>query len=262
MKKQSTFVCALLMSSFLLGGCGTSYAADSSTVYVLKNGKIITTDVEEFDEESYSTSELKEYVKSAVKEYTSENGSGTVKYKSLSVEDGTASLTLSYASAEDYTGFTDIELYTGTVVEALKDGYTFDVSFLKASDGEEVSVSEVLDSENLKVVIIKANTTVSVSGDIVYYSYDAQAYLKADDTLVIGSADPDAADTETEEPQEEAESAAEAGTEAAEVSGSVSDDEMLTGDTESTEVSFDFDEGEESASVSEYSDVYTYIIYR
>lgn len=262
MEKRAILTGVLLTGTFLLGGCGSSYAADSSTVYVLKNDRIITTDVEDFDEDSYSTSELKDYVKTAIEEYTSENGSGSVKYKSLSVEDGVASLTISYASAEDYTGFTGIELYTGTVVGALKDGYTFDVSFLTASDGEEISVSEVLDSESLKVVIIKANTTVQVPGTIVYYSYDAGAYPAADDTLVIGQSDPNASDTETEEPQEDTEAVADTETEAAEVSGSVSDDEMLTGDTESSEVTFDFDEDEEGASASEYSDVYTYIIYR
>ena len=46
MKKVGQIVLVLLLSVGMFTGCGTSYKADESTVFVLKDGKIVSTDVE------------------------------------------------------------------------------------------------------------------------------------------------------------------------------------------------------------------------
>ncbi len=271
MRRRIAFTCLLLAGITILSGCGSSYGASDSTVFILESGKVVSVDVEDFAEDTYNLSDLQTYVESALKNYTSENGGKSVKLTGLSVEENVASLTLTYASVEDYSAFNDTELYTGTVIQALRDGYTFDVSFKKASDGEEISVSEVLDSEKLNLVIVKANTYVTVPGEIVYYSYDGNVALVSEDTLAIGQGITDANSADTEEPDdagtENVDSETES-TEALATSGSVSDDEMLTGDTETEEVTFDFEAYEEehpevtSESGSSYTEVYTYIIYK
>ena len=269
--RRIALACVLLAGTMILSGCGSSYEASDSTVFILKNGKVVSVDVEDFAEDTYSLSDLQAYVESALETYTSVNGSKSVTLTDLSVEEDVASLTLTYASVEDYAAFNDTELYTGTVIQALRDGYTFDVSFKKASDGEEVSVSEVLDSEKLNLVIIKANTTVTVPGEIVYYSFDGEAALVSEDTLAIGQGITVADSADTEEPDDASTEGVDAETETTEAlatSGSVSDDEMLTGDTETEEVTFDFEAYEEehpevtSESGSSYTEVYTYIIYK
>ena len=63
MKKFSQIVLVFLLSVGMFTGCGTSYKADESTVFVLKDGKIVSTDVENFDEKTYDKDGLKEYVK-------------------------------------------------------------------------------------------------------------------------------------------------------------------------------------------------------
>lgn len=50
MKKFGQIVLVLLLSVGSLPVAGTSYKADESTVFVLKDGKIVSTDVENFDE--------------------------------------------------------------------------------------------------------------------------------------------------------------------------------------------------------------------
>ncbi len=47
MKKFAAIAMMLIMCVGLLAGCGSSYAADESTVFVLKNGQIVSTDVED-----------------------------------------------------------------------------------------------------------------------------------------------------------------------------------------------------------------------
>lgn len=259
MKKIIAIGFVFLFSIGLLSGCGSSYDADSSTVFILKKGKVAATDVENFDEEEFSKSELEDYVKNEIQEYASENGKNSIKLKTLSVQENQASLTLTYGSAEDYSNFTGIELYSGSIIDALAEGYSFDVSFRRAEDGEEVSVSEVLDNEKLNLVVIKANTTVVVPGDIVFYS--AQNTVLVDSkTLAIGQ-ETGESDTGTEEGSEPEENEPEEAVESTEDAGSISDDEMLTGE-ESTEMHFDFDETEADTVQSEYSDFYTYIIYK
>ncbi len=271
MKLRNFAACgALLVGAMILGGCGkSSYAADSSTVFVQKDGTVVTTDVEDFDESQYSTSELREYVQDAVAEYTSENGSKSLKFTNLDVSNDVARLTLTYASTEDYAAFNDTVLYTGTVVGALKDGFDYDVSF-KQADGKEVSVSQVLDSEKLKIVIIRTGSSVQVPGKVVYYSFDADAVLEGKDTVLIGQSQlyEEETEAEAEEPVESAE-----GTEAIEgtemvISGSVDDDELITGtEAEDTEVTFDFSAYEDGSTSDtdaqkDYASIYTYIVYK
>ncbi|MCC8168471.1 MAG: hypothetical protein LIO37_03930 [Clostridiales bacterium] len=268
--RRIAFACILLVGITILSGCGSSYGADSSTVFILKSGKVVSVDVEDFEEDTYNITDLQAYVEAELENYTSVNGGSSVKLSDLTVDNDVAALTIEYASIDDYEAFNGIFLYSGTVIQALRDGYTFDVSFKRASDGREVSVSEVLDSEKLNLVIIQANTTVTVPGEIVYYSYDGEAVLTSEDTLAIGQGLSDSSDTEdetadpvgTEDVSAETES-----TEDVTTSGSVSDEEMLTGDSETEEVTFDFDAYEEenpevTSEASLYTDIYTYIIYK
>ena len=77
MKKFGQIVLVFLLSVGMFTGCGTSYKADESTVFVLKDGKIVSTDVENFDEKTYDKDGLKEYVKNEIDTYNEKNGKGT-----------------------------------------------------------------------------------------------------------------------------------------------------------------------------------------
>ena len=172
MKKFAAIAMMLIMCVGLLAGCGSSYAADESTVFVLKNGQIVSTDVEDFNEDTYDVDGLKTYVKDAVDTYNKKNGKDTVSFKKLSTKDNKATLTLEYDSATDYQKFNDITLFTGSVAEALAAGYSFDTDFASVSDKEikACDKNEFLNDASYKVVVIQANTNVSVKGTIAYVS--------------------------------------------------------------------------------------------
>ena len=119
MKKFGQIVLVFLLSVGMFTGCGTSYKADESTVFVLKDGKIVSTDVENFDEKTYDKDGLKEYVKNEIDTYNEKNGKGSVSLKKLDTGEKKATLTIAYRTAEDYQKFNDMELYTGSVAEAL-----------------------------------------------------------------------------------------------------------------------------------------------
>ena len=60
---------------------------------LLKNGQIVSTDVEDFSEDTYDVDGLKIYVKDAVDTYKKKNGKDTVSFKKLSTKDNKATLT-------------------------------------------------------------------------------------------------------------------------------------------------------------------------
>lgn len=175
MKRLGCVGLAAVMSILTLAGCGQSdLKADTDTVYVEKNGTVLSMDVEAFDQEYYDEAELKEFVDLEVADYNGQHGEKSVEVKDLSVEDKTAKLKMAYRTVDDYTAFTGVELYQGKVVQAMAAGYDFDVDFAAVDEDGVHGVlgSEITDQGDLKVVIIKANTNVQVDGKILYVSCD------------------------------------------------------------------------------------------
>lgn len=129
-------------------GCGIL-----DTVYVQKNGTVLSVDVETLDKDYYDETELKDYVTDAVSTYTGEHGKSAVKLENLSVKDGTATLKMKYKTPEDYTGFNGIELYEGKVVKALAAGYDFKTDFVSVEDGKVTGTAtkeEIYSGEEFK----------------------------------------------------------------------------------------------------------------
>ncbi|MCM1105629.1 MAG: YgdI/YgdR family lipoprotein [Blautia sp.] len=273
MRRMKRIVLAVLLCAGLLAGCGQSYEAETNTVFVLKDGRIVSTDVEAFDTAAYDEAGLKAYIESAISAYTGANGKDSVILKELTVEEGTATLILEYASAEAYAGFNGIELYVGSVASALSVGYSFDGEFAAVKNGTPTlcQVSEFLGSD-YKVAIIRGNTNVCVAGDVAYVSTENTSYVDSSTISVqtgnyllgqaadTGSTQEEAAETVdgTEAVSTETEE-----TEIDESALSDSDEDLLAVSQEETEVVFDFgEETKEKESAGEFSEVYTYIVYK
>jgi len=251
-------VLIILIGVFLLVSCGSKYAdVTSSTIFVLNNGKIVSTDVEAFDEAIYSRDELKDYMKDVIDTYNKENGRKSVKQKSFKVDENIATLVLEYADAKIFKDFTGIEIFVGTIAEALEAGYSFDGQFASVSDGiVECTSEKFIGDTDLKVVIIRANTTISVDGDILYLSTpNISAYTKNTVTMKENCSLLDLlAQKDTQEGSTMMD------TENTEDSDSVVNEDELLMTEEETEVVFDF--GDDTSDASQYSSVYTYIIFK
>lgn len=173
MKKFICVILGIAMCALVFSGCGTTLEGNESVVYVDKKGTVCSLDVEELDRDFYDETELRTFVDDAVEQYTDEHGKGTVKVEDLTVEDGKAKLKMKYKTPADYTSFNGIELYEGKVVASLADGYVYDGDFVKVEDGKvtgAVNKQEIYEQEDLKVIIIRANTDVKVDGEICYVS--------------------------------------------------------------------------------------------
>ena len=173
MKKYVCMVLGLCMCVGLVTGCGTKLNGETSVVYVGKNGAVVSLDVEQLDQDYYDAEELESFVNDTVAAYTKENGKSSVKVEELTTEGGTARLQMKYKTPEDYTAFNGIELYQGKVIDALAAGYVFDGEFARVEDGKVLGAAtkqEIYQEQDLKVVIIRANTDVQIDGEICYVS--------------------------------------------------------------------------------------------
>lgn len=188
MKKSISIIMAVILCAAVFSGCTKKLNVDTDTVYVEKNGTVISGDVEKFDKDHYEETELEDYINEQVEEYTKKNGK-TVSVESYKVEDSKAKLNMKYDSCQDYSDFNGIELYAGTVVKAQAEGYDFDTDFVKVEEkkkGGSVSKSDVLANDNYKVVVVKANIAVKVAGTIMFVSKE-NTEVTAKDTVTIKS---------------------------------------------------------------------------
>lgn len=273
----------ILLCILLLAGCaGRSYDADRNTVFTVKKGQVVSTDVGSLPAKTYDSKEFEKYVNKTIKAYTDKNGEDTVKLIKLSVENDVAKLTLEYASPEDYTRFTGIELFSGTVADAMAAGYDFDVGFVNAKTGKRAHMKDILDQDSLQVVIIKGKVNISTWDDVAYYSSGDNS-LEDERTLAVGKAGEKAkgAEASTEKNNTEdgviaivsydtensgVEETIDGVSENTASSESIGEDELLTG-TEGAGRRFVFDRPQPSAMKKTegdggiISDNYTYVIY-
>lgn len=271
MRKAIKMALVLLLCAGLLSGCGQTYETEHSTVFIRKDGTVISTDVEDFDVNTYDEDGLKRYVENAIAAYN-QSGDDLVQLESLTVADGKATLVLEYASAAHYAAFNGAEFYTGLVSNALAAGYSFDAEFADVSSGSPVEcrVSDFIGS-NYQVAIIRGtNINVSVPGTIVYLSTkntaleDKNTVAIRERTHLLGKTGDDKdkdSETETTESQDSEESQSD------EDDMPAIDEDILSVE-ENTEVFFEFG-GDTSQPDSEghsrdgaEDTGYTYIIYK
>lgn len=112
MNKKLSMLLPVIATCGLLAGCGTDYYTKDSTVFVAKNGSVVSTDVEDFDTAAYKQDDLQSYVDKSIDDYNKKND-GSIKLKKLTVEKKKASLTMSYASTDEYTDFNGTKLFQG-----------------------------------------------------------------------------------------------------------------------------------------------------
>lgn len=241
----------IVIGIFVFGSCGINYTeTDTNTVYVLKNGKIVSTDIEKFDQNTYDSEKLKSYLASVVDTYNKENGEDSLKQKTLTIEENVATLVLEYADAKVYKDLNGVELFAGTIQEAKDAGYTFEDTFAKMKDGKATAATaeEFIGGEEYKVVIIKSNTKVVIPGEICFVSTQNVEKVGEDYVLIK-----DGVQLITEEVDDNTE----LGTEIEGTEGAVTDDELAN----SGDIIFDFGDEPETED-SQYSEVLTYIIYK
>lgn len=247
-------VVLVILAVFVFGSCGT-YDVDRSTVFIEEDGKVVSATVESFDENTYSKDELKEYISAAIEEFNSKNGEKSAKQKTLSVKEGVATLVIEYANTSLFQKFEGTEIFVGSIADAMEAGFAFDGQFASVAGGvvREAAFEDFANDSEYKVAIIKANTKVVIDGTIYYVSTENVESVGEDYIITKSGV------TLVESGTESIEGEDTQGTEVEGADGAIGEDELIL-ETEQ-ELIFDFGDDEEDEG-SQYSEVYTYIIYK
>ena len=134
----------LVLTVFLLTGCGGETTVETTTITIQKDGTIEHTMVEEFGAESVDM--LQSMMQEKVKAYNSSSG-GDVAVGSVEAEDGVVKVVMTYPDAEAFDGFMNMDViavdpalrapfFYGTVEDAYMQGYDLEIT-LQSVDGEK-----------------------------------------------------------------------------------------------------------------------------
>lgn len=171
MRKQMVVCCTAIAMMMLVTGCGAK--EDRTTLHIKDGGKIVENITEDFDKDNYKEKELKKFIEEEIDDYIESTGEKKLKSGSVSVKDDKAYMTMKFDNAKVYSDFNGETLYTGTVVQAVADGYPLEEHFYAVKDGKvkkSATEKNVADSDTYKVVITSENLDVAVKGEVVFVS--------------------------------------------------------------------------------------------
>ena len=174
MRKSVVLGVCLMMSMVLLGSCGDSEhlklaSVNADTIYIDKAGSIELVDVEEFDKDYYSESELKDFIKDSIDTYEKTENSGKVKMLDFSVKDKVAKVLLYLDSAETYSSFQGESLRLISS-ENVADNLVLPETFVDVQDGTSVDKDQIVSQSGLQFLIVSEELSIQLEGTVKYYS--------------------------------------------------------------------------------------------
>lgn len=152
-------------------GCGlTEKSPSMDTVSVQKDGTIKQTIVDQFDQNDYDAEELSAMAQEKINRYS--DGAGNIVCDSVEENNGQIVVMMTYQTGADYTDFNNRELFTGTVAEAMAEGYS--LQDVVSNNGTSLSESEVTAAGENHIVIVQTKEgeklDVNVYNKILYTS--------------------------------------------------------------------------------------------
>ncbi|MCC8104365.1 MAG: hypothetical protein LIP11_19635 [Clostridiales bacterium] len=185
--KKRAVTAVLAAAVMLLGGCDiinnqTEWTPESSdAISIAADGSITEIVQETLDQSYYDVAELESMIDTEVAEYNSEHGADSIKVEEFSNDGSMVTLRLWFSSAEDYAEFNNVEFYCGSMINAQLEGYLFDVSFYRVTDGEAsgsaVSYTKVFEDMSATVVIVQAPMEVHFEdSEVTFISTNAEMF--------------------------------------------------------------------------------------
>ena len=275
MKRLFMIIPVFVLVLGMCTGCGKNYEAKKSTLFI--DGGVVSKDIEAFDTHEYSKESFRKYVNQRIDDYNKKMDSKAIKLKELEFNNDNAILTISYKSYKDYSKFNDIDLFVGSVSDAVAEGYSIDTNFVKIEDNKpvkKVSCNKVLENNSDKIVIIKANTRVNISGTIKYTSAkdvelvnDNTVDIKENTNLLDKIPDKKESDKDSSNKKSsdknsisKDKSSKKSKKDKVQSDGSVDEKDLEVGKDKEEDVKFNFKEDKLSSS-SQISDVFTYVVF-
>ncbi|MBQ6887542.1 MAG: hypothetical protein IJN54_08535 [Lachnospiraceae bacterium] len=169
---------AILMTGaiiFSLCACGQNTAKEETSVKFEKDGAVVNTIIEDFDETLYNVEDLKSMVLNEVAAFNSASGDKGISVEKLEVKDGKVTVAMTYANAEKYTEFNDKILFFGTIAQAYEAGLSFDIQLTSTKkDGGQIGKEEILQLRDCEIIILEEPVAVVTPSKILYASSNVE----------------------------------------------------------------------------------------
>lgn len=190
MKKVGILTALLLVMTLCACGGQNPEKIGSTTVYVMNDGSIEATYVEDFSQPQYDMEELQTMADEEILAYNTKVGEDKIAMTFFEVEGNIAKMQMTFTDDEAYREFNNEIVFVGTVAEALEEGYDLNVSLSNPLDAEDViGEHELLEMQDSNIVIVENAVRVRIESKILYMSTDAK-YI--DEYEVDGYDNPDA----------------------------------------------------------------------
>ena len=161
------YLIAIIMMLLLLSGCGIkshSYNPDESSIFLSKDGTIMSALVQEIDTKAKSE-DLENFANTEIEDFNSLNAQNQVKLEFAGIRRNTAKLMFSYSSFEcmkEFGKFTQDNSFD------FKSAVVYKLSDIDVSSMDSVNIPEGVNGKYIAIIDGKAK--VYVDGKITYVS--------------------------------------------------------------------------------------------
>lgn len=184
----------LLISLMIIIGtaCGTnaeiSYSGHESLVKLNQDGTVVLTVKDVFDKDYYKEDELVAMVNEEITQFNNENGQGSISLGQHSVNGKEVSLELIFSSVDAYNKYNPSEeIYSGTVGDAVKNGYDLNRSLsIAGKKSGTIGKNDLVNMNDSNLIIVKTPYIIETPGKIGYYSQGME-YINSNEVAVSGN---------------------------------------------------------------------------
>ncbi|MBR3169733.1 MAG: hypothetical protein IKF22_00630 [Lachnospiraceae bacterium] len=168
-----TVLILTLALTLSLAGCG-KFLKSVNSLEIDGSGNVKAFSISEFDKGYYSGTELRKQILDSVSEYNESAKDERISLKSCKVSKKMARVLLKYKSLEDYAAFNNVLAWSGTLADAVEEGYFDKDTAVMSSDGTLKTTIDELESKfggktsSLKVLAVEEPLMIKVPGKIRY----------------------------------------------------------------------------------------------
>lgn len=160
----------LAAAMFLMTACAKDSSGEVSSVSIQKDGTILSNIVEEFGQSYYDKEELQQAILMEAADYNKTAGNGKINVEKINVDDGVATVRMTYQNAGDYAGFNHVIFFAGSASDAQTD-YELNVVLSGVKDtNDTLAKADILAMEGYKLLITDVQEPVFLDGRAEYVS--------------------------------------------------------------------------------------------
>lgn len=166
---SGTAVLLLAISTMTITAC--SMKNEESAVSILKDGRIDSQIIENFEKPYYDQDELQQRILQEAASYNRMAGEGAISVEKVDADNGIIRVKMTYAKASDYAAFNNGVFFVGSIEEAREAGYDLNKVLSSTKDSlVTVGMSDILAMTDVQILITDMKEPVTLNGKAAYIS--------------------------------------------------------------------------------------------